>query len=325
MEHRYHLAKKGKWICPECGKRTFVLYVDERGNPLDETVGKCDRLLNCGFHNPPRNYFETHKKTKMSQYNQPFRPRRVEAREPSYIAPNVLKKSMGRVEDNSLVRFLTALFARDSLFDNGNESAVMRMVNEYYIGTSDRWQGATIFWRVDVSGRIRDGKVMAYDSTGHRVKQPHDLISWVHSDLKMPDYNLTHCLYGEHRLNRMGDDDVAFVVESEKTALLMSGLFYDCFCFATGGCEMFTEKICEPLAGRDLVVIPDNGWFDKWSNVARKLRYKCRSVKVLDIMETMARKPGDDVGDLIVEGITKGSYLDIARTIANATVNSPVL
>ncbi len=317
MDYKYHLAKRGKWICPECGKRTFVLYVDDQGEPLHETVGKCDRLLNCGYHNPPRNYLQTYQNVKMSQYKQQYRPQRKESREPSYVEPNRLKESMNDNDNNNLVRFLSSIFPVDD---------VTRMVNDYYIGTSSsRWPGATVFWRVDDRGHIRNGKVMQYDpSTGHRVKKPYDQVSWVHSILNIPDYNLTHCLFGEHLLNEAGVNDTIFLVESEKTSLLMRGMFYDCCCVATGGCEMFSEALCEPLKGRDLVVLPDNGWFVKWGEVARKLRYSCRSVKIVDLMERVAQNPGDDVGDLIVEAVRSDSY-DIARMIVDSIVNSPRL
>jgi hypothetical protein len=45
--HRFEFAKRGKHVCPSCGQKTFVLYIDNySGNPLHSAVGKCDRENN---------------------------------------------------------------------------------------------------------------------------------------------------------------------------------------------------------------------------------------------------------------------------------------
>jgi hypothetical protein len=53
--HRYHFDKSSKkFRCPDCQKKTFVLYVDAvTGNYLPEQYGKCDRESNCGFFQLP--------------------------------------------------------------------------------------------------------------------------------------------------------------------------------------------------------------------------------------------------------------------------------
>ncbi len=58
------------------------------------------------------------------------------------------------------------------LLKNGTEAAVLGRL--------------AVFWQVDVKGRIRTGKIMLYDpKTGHRVKEPHSYVCWVHSELKL--------------------------------------------------------------------------------------------------------------------------------------------
>jgi hypothetical protein len=53
--HRYQFDKSSKkFRCPDCQKKTFVLYVDAvTGNYLPEQYGKCDRKSNCGFFQLP--------------------------------------------------------------------------------------------------------------------------------------------------------------------------------------------------------------------------------------------------------------------------------
>ena len=38
------------------------------------------------------------------------------------------------------------------------------------------------------------------DKTGHRIKEPHSLVTWVHSEQKLPDFTFRQCFFGEHLL-----------------------------------------------------------------------------------------------------------------------------
>lgn len=53
---KYLLDKSSKkFICPSCGKRRFVKYIDRQtGNYLDGNYGRCDRSDNCGYFNSPK-------------------------------------------------------------------------------------------------------------------------------------------------------------------------------------------------------------------------------------------------------------------------------
>ena len=52
---RYSLDKSSKkFVCPNCNKKTFVLYIDtETNNYLTTDFGKCDRAQNCNYHKAP--------------------------------------------------------------------------------------------------------------------------------------------------------------------------------------------------------------------------------------------------------------------------------
>ena len=49
--HRYSLEKGSKkHHCPDCNKKTFVLYIDtETGDYLPEQYGRCDRESKCAY------------------------------------------------------------------------------------------------------------------------------------------------------------------------------------------------------------------------------------------------------------------------------------
>ena len=55
------LEKGEQVLCPECGgKRCFTLYIDENGEPLHPTVGRCDHESACAYHYTPKEYFRDH-------------------------------------------------------------------------------------------------------------------------------------------------------------------------------------------------------------------------------------------------------------------------
>lgn len=291
--HLYQLAKRGKWICPSCGKKTFVCYVDANGNVLNEEVGKCDRADKCAYHYPPREYFADNNIVFEAKQQRRQRTTPKPQLKPSYIDSEIFKQSVTatRSHRNNLIDYLNGVFGID---------LTNQMVADYYIGTSNHWYGSTVFWQVDRFGHVRGGKIMQYNpTTGKRVKEPSSRITWVHTAMKMADYNLSQCLFGEHLL-RLDPNMTVAIVESEKTAIIASAIFGDCIMVACGGLGNLNAKMCEPLRGRDVVLFPDNGCFEKWATKGKKLKYLFRRLRIADIMEREANCAGDDIGDLIV-------------------------
>ena len=46
---KYHLrGGSAKEVCPNCGQRTFVPYVDDAEQIVGELYGRCDRENKCG-------------------------------------------------------------------------------------------------------------------------------------------------------------------------------------------------------------------------------------------------------------------------------------
>lgn len=316
-EYAYSLAKKGKVICPACGKRTFVLYVDSDGKSLNDDVGKCDRADKCNYHYTPREYFRDKgiSLDTLKTRRQPISRHRTHGHDkPIYMKPTLLKESMSP-GDNNLVTFLHSVFKAP-----GSDQRITDIINMYYIGNnSDKWPGATVFWRIDQYGNIHSGKIMQYDPhTGKRVKEPFNKVTWMHTMIGDKDFKIRPCLYGQHLIDGIDQIDKYIVVESEKTAILLTMAFDDAIGIATGGCEAFKKESCQALKDHDIFVIPDNGKYREWSKVAREIAPLCHSIRVLDIMEFNARKDGDDIGDLIVELWSKNSHMILADMLKDS-------
>ena len=145
----------------------------------------------------------------------------------------------------------------------------------YRLGMSR--DGGVIFWQIGHFNQMYDGKIMYYRSDCHR---DHDhLPTWVMSELKAfylkdhPDvaaeHQSTHCLFAMHLLNECHpefvegslhygrDDRPVAVVESEKTAVIMSEIYTDYLWLAAGGMNELTPTKLFPLKGRKIILFPD--------------------------------------------------------------------
>lgn len=307
QQYQYQLARRGKWICPECGHKTFVCYVDADGHVLDESVGKCDRSNHCAHHYTPRQYFADNQVIAEAIPRSRAQPMFKPLRKPTYIDSEVFKRSCLATmnHNNNLVTFLNSVF---------DTAIVERMKRDYYIGTSKHWEGATVFYQVDRYGKVHRGKIMLYNPiNGKRVKEPFAHVTSVHAVLDLGE-KPPQCLFGEHLLHQYPDMTVA-IFESEKTAIIASGVFGDCITVACGGCGMLTAAMCEPLRGRGVILFPDNGKFQEWSDKGSKMRHLFGRLFIADIMEREVVNPGDDLADLIIR-----RYPEWAETYPGETV-----
>ena len=316
-EYRFHLQKYSygsKISCPNCGKsRCFVRYVDDEGIiRFPDTVGKCDHENSCGYHYTPREYFHDHPDT-LQAGNQglqkPFLPivKNSTHVPPTFIYPKVVERSLADYGRNPLYRYLCGVFG---------EAETTRLFSLYKVGTSNKWGGSTVFWQTDISGKVRTGKIMLYDSaTGHRVKEPHAYVGWAHSELRLTNFHLRQCLFGEHLLNT-SDNALVMLVESEKTAIIMSHFIPDYIWLATGGKNgCFNSEAMHVLRGRDVTLVPDLGAAVRWKEKARMLSGICKSVTVSDMLEQIAteeqRKQGLDIADFFLFSPTKRQMLQL--------------
>ena len=185
-------------------------------------------------------------------------------KEPSYIEYETFKENLRDHGSNNFVAFISDLLGLD---------AAEKLVSTYNIGTSNHWYGATVFWQVDITGRIRDGKIMHYSPiTGKRSKDKYHAPNWIHSVLKLPDFNLRQCLFGEHLLATDPKKPVA-IVESEKTAIIASAYLPEYIWLACGGLTEFNAEKCEVLKGKNVTLFPDLNGYEKWIEKAKELSH----------------------------------------------------
>lgn len=300
MPYQFQLEKyqslKTKHTCPACGrKKHFVRYVNNvDGNYVAEHVGRCDNQIKCCYHYKPRQYF---KDNDIHNF-QPVTLQKCNTSSPiktSYVPEESFKKSLSNYNKNNFIQFL------NSKFDN---EQVKQALVKYHIGTSKHWRGATVFWQIDLEGKIRTGKVMLYDpKTGKRVKKPHNHISWAHSILKLEHFNLKQCLFGEHLLQQ--SNKPVCVVESEKTAVVASLYLPDYIWLATGGLQYLNLRLFQNLKNRQVILYPDLGAYELWEKKMEPLLKAKFDISISSLLEERASKEeidkGYDIADYLID------------------------
>lgn len=317
-EYRFHLQKYrpgSKTVCPKCGRKScFTRYVDGNAQiTFPNHVGKCDHINSCGYHYTPKKYFQdnpTIKETMIEQNNRSDTPSRAvkpiakplssSAPQTSYLPSDWVSQSMQKFDINPLYRYLTKVAGKEK---------TDRLFDLYKVGTSKMWNGATVFWQIDIHGNVRAGKIMGYDpETGHRIKEPFSQVSWVHSVKKIHDFHMKQCLFGEHMLSGNSAEQsikTIAIVESEKTALIAALFIPDFIWLATGGMHgCFNSKAMQVLCGREVILFPDLKATEEWKRKTAMLHSICKRATCSDLLETMAtdeqHEAGLDIADLLL-------------------------
>ncbi len=322
---RYHLQKyagiSSRHTCPACERpRCFTLYIDDNGNILHPTVGRCDHESSCAYHYTPRQYFHDHPQHRPEHgldrhHCHPERPHchfdqvqrvgkylrhaRPDRASPGIIPQNLIPPPSAA---NHLITYLKTILP---------SSAIDRIIADYRLASTP--DQAIIFLLIDQDNQCRTGKIMQYNpNTGHRIKDPNmpGRINWIHTTLKrkklLPkDWQLTQCLFGEHLLSSDQDKTIA-LVESEKTAIICAALMPQYLWLATGGKSGLTSERLNSLKGRKIIVFPDIDAFKDWQQ--KIFTFPHLDIRISRLLEDNAtpadRETHIDLADWIIQFLT---------------------
>jgi len=283
--------------CPKCGdKHSFTYYIhDEASEQFFENVGRCSHERSCGYH-----------KTPMLEYGfsykdggglilglEPYIQDALPVKEISFFNEEQLIETESNFHENNFVQFLLSLYDYD---------IVMKVIDNYRIGTSDQWKGSTIFWNLDKQNKIRSGNVVQHNkTTGEEVQTKGCVpIKTMYSILMKKglideNFNQKPCLYGEHLL--INSDRPVCIVETKKTAIIASINFPEYTWLAIGGSiHDLTNENIQALNGRDVTLYPHNDIFELWSEKASEFKFKISS-----IVKEKCKAQNADLADYILE------------------------
>ena len=137
-------------------------------------------------------------------------------------------------------------------------------------------------------------------TSGKRIKNESgkSFINWVHKIMKVKNFNLKQCLFGLHLVN--SKTKTIHLVESEKTAVIMSVLIPGFTWLATGSNGNFNHTLLEPIKDISIIAIPDAGEYLNWLEKAKQLNRSGFKINVSDFVENNKNViKGWDLVDLI--------------------------
>lgn len=281
--YRYEYAKnihgKHKVKCPKCGSRgRFNLFWDNQEQKLvDAEYGKCDRVNSCGYENRPEGQTINHIK-----FEQPPM---------STISKKEVQKSLE-------VRYKDPL----SLFLLQNFKNAKKVLDDYVVASVYKWgEYAPLFWYVDDSGKVRSGKIMRYKGIPpKRTKHENywDNVRWIHTDKE--GFNYQQIAFGSHLIKKYPDKPVK-IVESEKTALIMSCIRPQYNWLATLAYTGLQPHLLPNLKDKDVEVFPDKGQrtLDYWKIKVKEFLENNGKVSTF-VEEQDELGEGDDIADFIL-------------------------
>lgn len=338
-EYRYTFEKGSrKHICPECGKKRFVRYVDTKtGEYLPDQYGRCDREANCGYHLNP--YQDGYSKMIWGRENGnsiviPTRWKPPTTRKapqppvkPVYFNFEAFKRTL-RPEHYENNIFIQNLFGRVQFpFDPAD---VTRVIELYRLGTVSAGyrSGAVTFPFIDIDGNVRAVQVKQFDEANHTTGTDflHSILARHYNDIgkQLPEWleaymsqdKKVSCLFGEHLLNKFPSNRIA-LVEAPKTAIY--GTLYfglpetpdQYLWIAVYNKSSFSLDKVKPLQGRFVDVFPDlskdGGTFREWEAKAKEFERQLPGTqfKMYDFLEHEAleadRVNGEDIADYLIK------------------------
>ena len=341
-KHRYTLEKGSKkHHCPDCNKKTFVLYIDtETGDYLPEQYGRCDRESKCSYHLNPyldgyaKMIWEQEQKvtgvTKVTVPKQKYfrtQPQPQPTPEPVFFDFDTFKQTLQpeRYEKNT---FIQNLFYRVQFPFEVDE--VTKVIQLYRLGTvaNGYRAGANTFPFIDIKGNVRAVQVKQFDKQNHTTGTDflHSIIEKHHTrnNKPLPEWLEAYtkqdkrisCLFGEHLLSKYRSNPVA-LVEAPKTAVY--GTLYfglpetpeSLIWLAVYNKSSFSFDKLKVLQGRFVYVFPDlskdGNTFKEWETKAKEYESRLPGTRFIfsDLLEQLAperdKSEGNDLADYLIK------------------------
>ena len=188
---------------------------------------------------------------------------------------------------------------------------VLKAIDDYLVGFESldtrKIDNSILYWQVNNQGEILNAKRIYYKAGGHRDKKVPPMLIWSHRP---------QCLYGLHRYSEHNRHMPVAIVESEKSALIMSIVQPGYLWMATGSLNNFNERFLEPVKQAHIIAYPDVDYqrdkrtgksasFELWNRTAIQLNRKGWNIRLSNVLEDMASTPQRmdkiDVTDVAIE------------------------
>lgn len=310
--------RRKRIICPDCGSDECWCFDKSRDFPANvhcyhcgahyDAVGAVMRMLNIDYHDALLHLADRHGQHRLFGTDQDSRPAtktepspfipstREHEEEPdlnlTYVDLNRIEECAGLFEGTNLFRYAVEVLQL-------NAGKVIDTAMRYGCGGIERpqWKSdpcPVIFPYADDEGKIIDAKVLAYRTDGHRVKYKdrHGKEVALTTTLRKIDETSgdkdSLPLFGNHLAFMRRDFSFVAVVESEKSAVLLSLMMPDTLWLAAGSKHWITPHNIaaklRPFKDCRIRMLPDRNAVEEWDAVADAARssgYDCQNCRGL--------------------------------------------
>jgi Domain of unknown function (DUF6371)/CHC2 zinc finger len=221
-----------------------------------------------------------------------------------FLDPSILNASLKNYKENDYVLYLQRILSKEKVFELldifkiGTFRAIQSFIIEEKQFRIKDLTNAVIFWYIDKNQAITYGKISRYNSeTGRRSQEKYEKGS-VHPllGLEKPE----HGLFGIHQMNvATNRKKQVNIVESENTAIVLTGLRPQEVWMATGSASCLTAKNLLPLKNNVIRLFPDKGQYDAWNAQKNFLAVKGYQISIMDFLETLDVPNNYDLLDFV--------------------------
>jgi hypothetical protein len=167
-------------------------------------------------------------------------------------------------DNNNFSKYLESFFSRKQIFDAEQKLMIF--------STNDFYNKSICYPYINQKEEVTGIKIMAYDNNGNRRrnKKGNGVVNWMHTINKIENWTNDFCLFGLHQLNDRYEKSV-HIVESEKTAFIMTIVKPEFIWLASGGLTFLNKAKLNPLKDLKIILHPDRGKsFEIWSDYAKQ-------------------------------------------------------
>lgn len=362
-------ASKIAVVCPSCGRKAY-LYKNDK-NKYKYPAFICYHSNGCTFGGKSLNIFDLLEYIKNLKYKDALlwiadannlarllpdavrtgdapkierckKENDVQA-EITYLGVEIVEQYMNNFADTNLYKYMTETLRI-------HQDTVSRQAEMYCIGgiSMPNWQSITnkavTIPQVDKDGNVVDIRIMAFQPDGRRVKYKNKdgeiigLMSTARKILQTSGDKAAQPLFGEHLAFMQQDFSYIAVVESEKTALIMSCLIPKVLWLATCSMDMITPHSAlhklEPFAHMPIRLIPDRNAVEKWQAIADEhagaMNIQCCSNLITAyfdeyrIVNGKKEKVKDDLLDVFDDLCTNEKYLSMGDAMVRSLVKDNI-
>jgi hypothetical protein len=236
--------------------------------------------------------------------NRNFTQRLMNRPQGVFLDNSILNASLKNYKENDYVLYLQRILSEEKvselvgLFKIGTFHAIQSFVIEAKRFRIKDLTNAVIFWYLNENQAVTYGKISRYNSqTGRRSQEIYEKGS-VHPLLgfEKPE----HGLFGIHQMNvEANRRKQVNIVESENTAIVLTGLRPQEVWVATGSASCLTEKKLTPLKNNIIRLFPDKGQYDSWNDKKNHLVAKGYQISIMDFLETLDVPNNYDLWDYV--------------------------